>query len=306
MRKKITLLFSVCFSLVSNFCFAQSYFQNFDGADTSKYNSLIIHFDTANHPNIWQVGRPHKHYFDSAYSRPNVLVTDTSIPYPIKNTSIFSFEVPIYLPSIYVLQWVQKLDMDSGKDGGIVEYSIDTGKTWYNAFHSPYVMSFYGFNAANKMVLPSGDTAFSGTDSTWKDIWLCFNTYTMPYSDSLYLRYRFVSDSINNNREGWMIDNMSAHLTILHPVKEVKGESYLKVYPRLTNGPIYIKAKSKAAGFSIQHAELVNELGEVASQYDIGPGDSEIDISSLPGGWYILKVTTSTITESYKVWLKKD
>ena len=55
-----------------------------------------------------------------------------------------------------------------------------------------------------------GNTAFSGTDSLWRNIWLCFNTLAMPPIDSLYIRYRFVSDSINNNREGWIIDNMDA------------------------------------------------------------------------------------------------
>ena len=109
--------------LCSSCCLAQYYQQDFDGDDTSRNTSLIIHLDTSRQ-NIWQIGAPHKHYFDSAYSKPNIIVTDTSLPYPVNNTSIFSFEIPIIFHSIYVAQWVQKLDMDSARDGGIVEFSM--------------------------------------------------------------------------------------------------------------------------------------------------------------------------------------
>jgi len=71
---------------------AQSYYQNFDGADTSKYTSIKILFAKESN-NIWQIGKPHKHYFDSAYSKPNVLVTDTSKAYPVNDTSVFSFKL---------------------------------------------------------------------------------------------------------------------------------------------------------------------------------------------------------------------
>lgn len=306
--EKITLPFLAVLLLSFNFCFAQSYQQDFDGNDTSKYNSIFVHIDTGSQ-NIWQIGRPHKHYFDSAYSRPNVIVTDTSIPYPVSNTSIFSFTLPVlsFRSYMYAVQWVQKLDMDSGHDGGIVEFSMDTGKTWRNCFSGhPYVYSFYGFNTANEMVLPNGDTAFSGTDSTWKDIWLCFNLTLMPPMDSLRLRYVFMSDSINHNREGWMMDNFGGHITVVHPVKEVNGNNYLLVYPRLTSGPIFIKAKDKAADFKIQTAELIDESGQTVQQFNIGPGDSSINIAGSPSGWYTLKVKTTTVTQTYRVWLKKS
>lgn len=306
--KKFTISLLAVLLLSLNYCFAQSYYQDFDGNDTSKLNSIIVHIDTGRQ-NIWQVGAPHKHYFDSAYSRPNVIVTDTSIPYPVNNTSIFTFELPTLFVrfDMYAVQWVQKIDMDSGLDGGIVEFSMDTGKTWYNAFNAnPYVYNFYGFNPANEMVLPSGDTAFSGTDSTWRDIWLCFNLSVMPPIDSLYMRYRFTSDSVNQNREGWMMDNFGAHITVAHPVKAINADAYIMVYPRLTTGIIYIKAKDKAADFKIQTAELLDESGQMVQQFDIGPGDCSINIVGMASGWYTLRVKTTAITQTYRVWLKKN
>jgi len=88
--KKITILTFIVITIIAGRSSAQSYYQHFDGKDTSKYNSLLISLDTAKQ-NVWQIGAPHKHYFDSAYSRPNVIVTDTSLPYPINNNSYFTF-----------------------------------------------------------------------------------------------------------------------------------------------------------------------------------------------------------------------
>jgi hypothetical protein len=208
---------------------------------------------------------------------------------------------------MYELQWVQKIDMDSAQDGGIVEFSADSGKTWLNAFNSPtYVYSFYGFPPSDEIVLHTGDTAFSGTDSLWRNVWLCFYPTYLRSIDSLYVRFRFISDAVNKPHEGWMIDNFSAASTVLHPVNEVFNDDYLSVYPRLTNGPINIISKSKSSGFEIQNAMLVNELGQTVQRFKIGPGNANINIGSQPSGWYTLSVKTSVITETYQIWLKKE
>ncbi len=304
--KKITILTFIVFIIVAGNSSAQSYYQYFDGKDTSKYNSILIRLDTAKQ-NVWQIGRPHKHYFDSAFSRPKVLVTDTSLPYPIKNTSRFSFKIPelSFSRSMLVLQWIQKIDMDSARDGGYLEYSCDKGKTWTNGFSSKYVYNFYGFNAANKMILANGDTAFSGTDSTWRDVWFCLNLNALPPVDTLQFRFTFLSDSINHNREGWMIDNMNAHINTLHPVNEVKNDPYFTVYPRLTTGTIYIKLKPENNS-KIQEAQLYDESGRLVASYKIGPGDSYINIGDHATGWYNLRINTNTISKIYSLWLNKN
>ena len=168
----------------------QTYSQYFDGADTSAFNSLLINIDTSS-SNIWQIGQPQKIIFDTAATFPNAIVTDTSNYYPTNNTSSFSFGVdPQWFGwGILALQWKQKLDMDIDYDGGIIEFSSDTGNTWKNVFNNPYVYNFYGFDTANQDTLISGDYAFSGTDSTWKDIWLCFDLSWLSFSDSLMFRY---------------------------------------------------------------------------------------------------------------------
>ncbi|MDA3953800.1 MAG: transposase [Bacteroidales bacterium] len=43
-----------------------------------------MYFDSSEPP-IWQIGTPNKTFFDSAYSSPNAIITDTVNYYPINN-----------------------------------------------------------------------------------------------------------------------------------------------------------------------------------------------------------------------------
>ena len=190
--KKFYLLFILVLS-VSGWSFAQqSYQQYFDGADTSASNSILIQLDTAS-TNIWQVGQPLKIIFDSAATAPNAIVTDTNHIYPKNNISRFTFKVKPWTPwGILAIQWKQKLDMEKHHAGGVIEYSIDTANTWTNIFNDPHVYNLYGFLPANQDTLWTGDVAFSGTDSSWRDVWLCFDMSWLSFNDSIYFRYTFV------------------------------------------------------------------------------------------------------------------
>src|SRR5688572_8861630 len=181
--KKIYILFTLMM-LLARVLNAQFYTQYFDGADTVFANSVNIEFDTAS-TNIWQIGSPQKLIFNSASTVPNALVTDTVNYYPNNNVSSFHTKMynQMFPPwGILAFQWMQKLDMDHDYDGGIVEFSIDSGATWQNAFNNPYVYNFYGFDAANQDTLSSGDYAFSGTDTLWKNVWLCFDLSWMNFN----------------------------------------------------------------------------------------------------------------------------
>jgi hypothetical protein len=281
------------------------YLQYFDGADTSVSNSIIIDIDTSS-SNVWQIGKPQKVLFDSAATFPNAIVTDTLNPYPANNISRFQFVVPQPQSTpwgILALQWKQKLDMDQGQDGGLVEFSID-GITWQNAFNNPYVYNFYGFNAPNADTLATGEYAFSGTDPNWRDIWLCYDlSWTWSVSDTVLIRYTLISDSANNNREGWMIDNMSAHITWVHTVKKGEGEEYMKVYPTATNGVLNIEGAHLTEYHIIESIEVINSEGKIVDKYGISPTKFRIDISKHPAGQYFIRIKTNLKTKTFPVIL---
>jgi hypothetical protein len=285
---------------------SQTYSQYFDGADTSAWNSLIIQPDTSVF-NVWQAGPPQKAIFDSAATLPNAMVTDTINFYPPNNLSRFSFTINSewFGWGILALQWKQKLDMDHDFDGGIIEFTTDMGDTWQNVFNNPYVYAFYGYDTANVDLLQSGDYAFSGTDEEWKDIWLCFDVSWLSYYDTLTFRYTLMSDGSDNQREGWMIDNMIAHLTIIHTVDDAEQEEYMMVKPNPTTGKIDIQTKKRDDFHIIEQIDVMDMNGRMVKQYKICPTKFSINLADQPNGIYFLRIKTNIQTETFNVILQK-
>ena len=303
---KTLLLFF--FSCSINNSFAQSWYdQYFDGADSAfSTNSLYIKIDTAA-SNIWQVGKPQKIIFDSAATLPNALVTDTINFYPNNNISRFTFNVPLYGPwGILGIQWKQKLDMDDGFDGGMVEFSIDTGATWQSAFNNPSVYNFFGYPSPDFDTLVSGEYAFSGTDSLWRDVWLCYDlSFLTTWVDTIRVRYTFISDSINTNKEGWMIDNMNAHVTMLHPVKEETKVDYFNVYPNPTKNIVNIELQRLNEYHIIENMQLINAEGKLMQEWNKIPTRYWIDVNKYPNGMYYLKIKSNLKSKTIPIMIQK-
>ncbi len=303
MIKKLLLLTFLTFTL--NLANAQTpaFKQYFDGADTSIFNSVIINLDTSS-SNIWQVGPPQKTIFDSAATIPNVLVTDTIHTYPVNNTSSFSFKVDARnwgSRGIMAVRWKQKLDMDSAMDGGTIESSTDSGKTWINVFTDPKVYNFYGFDSLkNKDTLSDGTYVFTGTDTVWRDIWLCYKLDNQGYPNFMF-RFTFRSDSVDNNREGWMIDNMMVQLTFFHTVSTVDLNGSFLVYPTITNGIIKIAMGDTKA--KIESILILDAQGQIVKRQNGQTDKATIDISNLANGNYFVHVQSGKKIEVHKVLL---
>jgi hypothetical protein len=300
-RSLITLSSLLLFSLNS---FGQGFFvQYFDGQDTSIQNAVIIKLDTSS-SNVWQIGPPQKNIFNSAFSTPNSLMTDTINNYPINTTSSFTFGIrPFQIQGgILALQWIQQLDMDKGGDGGIIEFSVDSGRTWDNVFNNPFVYSFYGFNSSNQdTIIATGDYSFSGTDSTWRNIWLCYDISFLSFTDSLTVRFTMKSDSVNTNKEGWIIDNLLVSQTLIHTITEKKQEKYMEVSPNPTSGIVNITCKKMDSFHIIQELQLLDIKGSVLKKWQNVPTKFFVDISDQESGVYFLKITTNLKTETIKI-----
>ena len=295
----LSVILLLCFVRYST---AQFYTQYFDGADTLLWNSIRIDLDTSSQ-NVWQIGPPRKIIFDSAATQPNAIVTDTINFYPANDTSRFVAKVHLngWNWGVFALQWKQKLDMDTSFDGGIVEYSIDTGRTWVNVFNNPFVYNFYGFQTANQDTLTGGEFAFSGTDSTWRDIWLCFDlSWLQQFNgiDTVLFRFTLLTDSVNNNKEGWLIDNMLAHITIIHTVKEVEQENYLNLYPNPANDIVHIQAQKIMDYHIIEKMELVDKSGRIVDRWTNIPTKFWFDTNKYNEGLHFLKVKTNIKSET--------
>ena len=308
MKKLYLLVFFLGFSL--HYTAAQFLTQYFDGADTSALNAILIDIDSSG-SNVWQIGQPQKIIFDSAFTAPNVIVTDTINSYPINDTSRFIAKIynNIGFSNILALQWTQKLDLDSGFDGGIIEFSTDTGITWVNVFNNPFVYNFYGYQLANADTLQGGEFAFSGTDSTWRDIWLCLDLswiWQIQVVDTILFRFTLISDSIDNNREGWMIDNMLAHITFIHTVNEKEQLRYLNVHPNPANGIIYVETEKRMDFHIIEKMELIDPLGRVIDRWTNIPTKFWFDSAKYNSGLYYLKIKTNIKSETVPLVISRN
>lgn len=310
--KRILLksIFAIVFVFSYSDSFAQWYDQYFDGADSAfSTNSLYVKIDTVA-SNIWQVGKPQKVIFDSAATLPNALVTDTINYYPNNNTSSFTLEIPYYAGIYYGIlgiQWKQKLDMDQGQDGGMVEYSIDEGLTWESAFNNPHVYNFFGYPSPDFDTLATGQYAFSGTDSLWRDVWLCYDLSWIGASstDTLLVRYTFISDSTNTNKEGWMIDNMNAHITVIHPVKENASAEYFNVYPNPAKNIVNIELQRLNEYHIIENMQLINSEGKLMQEWNKIPTRFWIDVSKYANGMYYLKIKSNLKSKTIPISIQK-
>ncbi len=303
-----TLYFSFFLLIFSFNSYAQSVTlrQYFDGADTAASNSIIITLDSSG-SNVWQIGRPHKAIFDSADTYPNAIVTDTINNYPPNDTSRFTFIiVPHMTWGILALRWAQKLDLVKGHDIAMVEFSNDSGKTWQNAFGSHNVYNFYGFAPSNRDTLPGNVYGFSGTDSAWKDIWLCYDmSYLSTLGAAVHFRFTLISDSTTNKKEGWVIDNMMSGITYVHIVKNTKQTEYLRVYPTNTTGIVSIEAEKLEEFHVIESMQLISSDGKIVEQFGVAPTKTFININGHPDGLYYLRVNTNIKSKTFPVFLKR-
>ncbi|MEO6302887.1 MAG: T9SS type A sorting domain-containing protein, partial [Bacteroidia bacterium] len=125
-------------------------------------------------------------------------------------------------------------------------------------------------------------------------------------NDTIYYRFTFKSDGINTNKEGWMIDNMSGHMTILHPVKEISQIDNIVVYPNITNGIVNIEMKKKSEKDVIQNLELYNSDGKLVERFGQNYTKLLIDLSNHPTGMYYLNVTINKKVSKFKILYEKN
>lgn len=282
--------------------------QYFDGFDTVAETAILVEMDTSD-SNVWQIATPAKTIFSSAFTLPGALITDPVNNIPAGNVSRFYFSyVPVARYEVLALRWAQKLDLEPGRELGMIEYSTDRGGTWQNVFNNPYVYNFYGFDQANADTLPGGSKGFSGRDESWKDIWLCFSlSWLNSVTDTLWMRYSLLTDTVVHDREGWMIDNLMSHLTIFHTsVKKTEQASYFDIYPNPADDRVYLRGAAKNQFHVIEEMQLTDMSGKMVRQWGVTPVKFYFDTKDLPAGAYVLRIKTNLRSVTYPLVIRHN
>ncbi len=256
------------------------------------------HTDSTN-TQLWQIGNTNKPFFaDSGIVRG--IMTDTIHEYPVNANSWFVIKgFSDFYYSLTIFSFWHKYQTSAGHDGGIVEYSIDTGHTWNNILKYACLDSnnFYGVNDT----LTSGEPAFSGTSNGW--VRSQFEILSNPdlcaaYSNvfDFQVRFRFKSDSIPDTLDGWAISNISVRIDVEEGISKINKATTLNIYPNPSNDALFnFPAMDEEKEYSI---EVMDAMGRRVLRM---PYVHEINLSAYAKGIYFFRVSNGVENYSGKL-----
>ena len=267
--------------------------------------------------NIWQIGTPQKAIFDSAWSAPNSIVTDTINNYPVNNHSWFEIKIGAFnyldwwYPWSIFMELNHKYDTDTLKDGGYITVSWDDGVTWENIIKDNVYQEMTPEGANENLYnwysdsLYNGEFGFSGNSAGWITTWYAWHylpVRAVELSDTMLVRFNFISDTIETNNEGWLIDDIRLYSRDIQGVVEEHKNVHFSLYPNPINHTSTIEFKSFNHKVEL---EVFNNLGQRVFYRDYYNTQSILfSRKDLKPGVYILKMKTPEWEESMKILIE--
>lgn len=280
-------------------CCVCSFAQQSNNFEVEK--NLPIYIDTANIANIWQVGAPDKTIFSSALSKPNALVTDTLNSYPVGNQSTFMFKMDmaqLWGSELFlILYWQQKMDCEPGVDGGRIDVSYDSMNTWVNVLEDDVFKPMWLGNMTTDTLF-TGEPGLSRIHSNWIGHGICWNGYDGYPVDEAYIRFTFLSDSVDTHQEGWMIDQVEINYLIVDDLEDPSPSSLapsaFQLFPNPAvdrvivqiNAPVYPKGQvliHHSSGVLLYQQEHAFDQPIELDLSSFSPGPYWVSIKSMKG-----------------------
>ncbi len=281
------IFFSLTLILIASTSFGQFWYINFDTPFDTPYVSNSFYIDSLKNPaSKWQIGPPQKKVFDSAYSNPNALVTDTLNSVPPNDTSVVIYNWHTPAQSHYwgelVLQFKYKMD-GNPEDKGKVEISMDKGKTWADLVGLGMYYWEYGFKPNLK-----------GSSSGWQHYGVHLGPVGgfNPYIDTVLVKFTYITTSDPNKRDGWMVDNLGFFYHV--GIAEIQSDNLISLYPNPSNEQLQIHKSNSIAKQTVQ---ILNCTGQVVYNNTNFIGET-INTSQLSNGVYILRYSD---TKNYSI-----
>lgn len=289
MKSLTTLLF---FLLITGTVYSQFYCDyNIDFEDTSQY--FRIEIDTiSNSENIWQIGAPQKAIFTSAYSVPNAILTDTANPYPVNDTSMF---VVKHLSVCGGFQWSHtvilsgkyQIDSDTLNDFGTIEFSPDNGNTWVDLLTDTTYLNQGCYSWWSE------EPTLTGKSPGWADFYAWVAGFGQVFNiqpfDTVQYRFRFISDSVQTNKDGLMYDNLHFE-DWFEGIKNIQNQLVSKSFPNPTKDIITIEFEN--IDNSPFEVAVYNESGsKILLKKTTNQSSLELDLRHISAGIYYYRLT---------------
>lgn len=267
---------------------------------------------------VWEIGNLSKTIFNNSYSGENSIVTSLDSSYSNSDTSNFYIQLtnewnfPNYLGGYYplVLDFKHRFNTDTLNDYGKIEISFDNDPVWYNVHDilKGYSWWTWGEKKSFHVFLETGDTLYqdisiSGNSNGWIHTRYYITYETLVYDNNLYpldtmvIKFSFITDSIENNYDGWQIDDLNVFIKDdINSIKSLNNTRF-KLYPN----PFNEHFKVDLIDESFYKVSVFNGLGSLVQIEYIKGSSIEIDTKNYPKGIYFVKILEGNKESTIKV-----
>lgn len=309
-RILIILLLAVFLSSNSQTNHEEEY--SWDTITFEKPYKYIVLSDNIN--NLWEIGEPAKVFLNSPFRGDNAICTGLTSNYPPDNHSWFelkisNFNMEHYPFSVY-LEMKHKYDTDKGNDGGYIEVSYDNGLSWKNIIEDYSSCINPNDEYRTKNLYGTGDTLYTGSPgfSGNSDDWIttkfgweeCVTKNIEIDSDMTIIRFNFISDENEDDREGWLIDDIRLFSMNISGSVGASETTKFSVSPNPASEYLFV---SNNQNINFRSLSLYNLIGEQLISQE---HTSKLFIGSIPGGMYFLLIETDTEKELHKVIIQQN
>ena len=245
---------------------------------------------------LWEIGNTHKPGFATGTAASHGIMTDTLNPYPHNANAYFVLKVGNMVTNLLIEVW-HEYQTDSSHAGGAIEFSTDSGLTWVNTANCYLPSQNMPTNADT---LLSGEPAFTGNSfGQLVSKFQFFNcvgvkttntscSFGMSSYMSMFIRFRFISDSVTSTMPGWKIDS----IRVVNPgcvpgfVKDTKLQQPFTPYPNPSfNGLFNLPEIKDAQDYTL---EVYNAMGQ---RLMVTTYQNTLDMKGLPKGVYFFRAS---------------
>lgn len=245
---------------------------SFEANDMFYQNTNVFTIGSTPNDSLWQIGTTSKTFFTTGGFTDRGIMTDSTNYYPVNANSSFMFKTKGYYGFNFIVTFTHKYQTATGMDGGIIEFSIDSGATWNNVrgectrgsgFEGSSVWLSNNFYDSTDTVY-TGEPAFTGESNGWLTSRFQF-FYGLPIlttgpsycvAPDPWIRFRFVSDSTADTLAGWMIDDIKLERDHYSSIEKVDNNKRFEVYPNPSSGLFNFPDIPKQEEYTIEVYDL--------------------------------------------------
>ena len=277
-------------------CFFNGFSQNIQEHSFDYGPDSLVFIDSSDLDNIWVIGHPDKPNTTSGCGSINAIYTDT-LYYPTNDTSAFFINYTNH--NIYYsigVSFFYKIDSDSITDFGSI-YVWD-GSQWFDLIKDYKSIGYFVVKKVNTAELiyfssandSSSYNPFTGLSKGWYIFYYRLEIQHRWWPNNLEFRFKFTSDSVQTEREGWILDLITFE-DINDLSADFQSDRKFELYPNPVNSTLRIYVNDFTnSKYSIN---IYTVTGQLVKTTSFNSNVSTIDLQELVSGIYLYSIYNS-------------